>query len=67
MNTERVCICGCPFIAHAMLQFKGNTPPVYYCREHVSKPGFWCTTYTPIGNLTYLERLSKKDEEQQAL
>ena len=63
MNTERPCICGCPFEAHAALHFKDNKPSVYYCREHVMQPGFWCITYTPIGNLKYLELMSKWDEK----
>lgn len=66
MITDRPCICGCPFEDHAVIHYK-NKPPTYYCRTHVSKPGFWCITYTPIGNLKYLELMSQKDEKQQTL
>jgi len=67
MNTTRQCICGCSFDDHAVIHFKDNKPSLYYCREHVMKPGFWCVTYTPVGNLKWLELKSKEDEKQQAL
>jgi hypothetical protein len=67
MNTERPCICGCSFDDHAKLSFKGSKEDVYYCREHVHKPGFWCTTYTPVDNLKWLEIKSQNEKGQQAL
>ena len=70
MNTDRPCICGCPFEDHACQKFTDNKPDMYYCRVclgKAGKPTFWCIEYIPIGNLKWLELKSKEDERQQAL
>ena len=64
MNTDRPCICGCPFEDHAELKFKDPKQTMYYCREHVGRPGSLCITYTPLDNLKWLELKSQNEKGQ---
>jgi len=64
MITDRPCVCGCSFDDHAVIHFKDPKPSMYYCRNCTGKPHFWCTDYTPLSNLQWLELKSKEDEKQ---
>lgn len=57
-SNKRPCICGCTFDDHAKIEFKDGKATIYYCRECPSQDTKrWCYSYTPIGNLEYMEWL----------
>jgi hypothetical protein len=58
-NKQRPCECGCRYEDHSRV---GSVDGIFilYCKKCRHKnPATWCYNYRPIGNLEYLEWLSK--------
>jgi hypothetical protein len=63
MNTKRPCECGCSFENHAPIGSPNDgydyVSTTLYCKECAQHPETWCYNFRPIGNLEYLEWLSR--------
>ena len=58
-QNKRPCECGCRYEDHVKIEFTDGKPTQLYCRECPIDDIRWCYNYRPVGNLEYLEWLTR--------